>query len=234
MGVSPKAYTHTHTFVVAPICIYIYIYICVCVCVRSYVHTYVSREMLKHLPKPTTWDWGAGVATYSQVCLPAETAYSIMVEVKGKIHSPPQGCSHLLNTVHCSARLETGMNRHVNQASWAGLQRLIYDDVMKTRAVALESDCTIETQQHSRENHCGAYSRIRGERNSFKPGRRLPSRSGLEGGLAGDCWPLCLQLCLRTAMDPPSVRSVNVLPSMTPIECTLLMFVHSRPTAMTS
>ena len=132
------------------------------------MHTYVSREMLKHIPKPTTWDWGAGVATYSQVCLPAETAYSIMAEVKGKIHSPPQGCSHLLNTLHCSARLETGMNRHVNQASWAGLQRSIYDDVMKTRAVALESDCTIETQQHSRENHCGAYSRIR-ESNSFKP-----------------------------------------------------------------
>ena len=51
----------------------------------------------------------------------------------------------------------------------AGLPKMLCDDVMTRPAVALESGCTIKTYQHSCENDCGAYSRSRGESNSFEP-----------------------------------------------------------------
>ena len=51
----------------------------------------------------------------------------------------------------------------------AGLQKLLYDDVMKRRAMALESGCAIKPYQPSCENDCGTYKRKRKESNSFEP-----------------------------------------------------------------
>ena len=57
----------------------------------------------------------------------------------------------------------------LNKHKIAGLQGLLYDDVRKKRAVALETCCTNKTYQHCCGNDCGAYSRITGESNSFEP-----------------------------------------------------------------